>query len=174
MRCLRHVTALLSCLISIAAWSDATSTFTLPGDVGVAIVESVFDKEMFNIEKCSSGNSICRINGRFPYGVDIDFPKTYMKSITVSFQGASYALEVADMYNAWGNRPLVYPGAVRYFGGRCFDKRNCQFRGLFSDAAGSYVAEWLVVDAVAIRTVLTSSSDVVSLFKKNIDPPEFD
>ena len=53
-------------------------------------------------------------------------------------------------------------------------KKNCQFRGLFSDAAGSFVAEWLIVDGLAIRTVLTSNNDVVNLFKKNIDPPEFD
>lgn len=78
------------------------------------------------------------------------------------------------MYNAWGNRPVEYPGVVRYFGGKCFDKKNCQFRGLFSDAAGTFVAEWLIVDGHSTRTVLTSSSDVVVLFTENIDPADFD
>ena len=173
-----HVAILLGCLFSTSALADTTSTFTLPSDVDVTIVESVFDKEMFNVERCSSNGwgsgSICRINGRVPYGMDINVPKTYVKSITISYQGTSYALDVTDMYNAWGDRPLHYPGGVRYFGGKCFDKKHCQFRGLFSDAAGAFVAEWRIVDAVAIRTVLTFSDDVVNLFVKNIDPPEYD
>jgi len=169
-----HVATLLGCLFSSVVLADTTSTFNLPSGVEVTIVESIFQEEKFDVEGCSTKSSICRINGRFPYGVDLNLPKTYVRSITISFQGTSYALDVTDMYNAWGNRPLEYPGAVRYFGGKCFDKKNCQFRGLFSDAAGSFVAEWLVVDGLAIRTVLTSSNDVVNLFKKNIDPPEFD
>jgi hypothetical protein len=91
----------------------------------------------------------------------------------VSFQGKTYSLSSVGMYNAWGARPLEIRGAVRYFGGKCFDSRNCQFRGLFSDAAGSFVAEWRVVNGVSTRTVLTSSNDVVNLFIKHIDPPEF-
>ena len=169
-----HVAILLGCLFSTSALADTTSTFTLPSDVDVTIVESVFDKEMFNVERCPSSGSICRINGRFPYGMDINVPQTYVKSITISFQGTSYALDVTDMYNAWGDRPLQYPGGIRYFGGKCFDKKNCQFRGLFSDAAGAFVAEWWIVDEVAIRTVLTSSRDVVHLFVENIDPLEYD
>ena len=170
-----YVAILLGCLFSTSALADTTSTFTLPSDVDATIVESVFDKKMFNVEMCPSSGFICRINGRFPYGVDFNVPKTYVKSITISFQGAAYALDVTDMYNAWGDHPLeYYPGAGRYFGGKCFDKKNCQFRGLFSDAAGAFVAEWRIVDAVAIRTVLTLSDDVAHLFGENIDPPEYD
>ena len=47
---------------------------------------------------------------------------------------------------------------MRYFGDKCFDKKHCQFRELFFDAAGAFVAEWLIVDAVAIRSVLTGSN----------------
>lgn len=170
----KHVAVLLSLLFPSSVLADKTSTFALPSNVGVTIVESAFQEAKFDVEGCSTKSPMCRINGRIPYGVALGLPKTYVKSITISFQGASYALDVTDMYNAWGNRPLEYPGAVRYFGGRCFDKKNCQFRGLFSDAAGSFVGEWLIVDGVTIRAVLTSSNDVVSLFMKNIDPPEFD
>lgn len=78
------------------------------------------------------------------------------------------------MYNGWGSHPLEYKGVIRYFGGKCFDTKNCQFRGLFSDAAGTFVAEWRIVNELPIRTMLTNSDDVVNLFIKNIDPPEFD
>ena len=170
----KHMAALLSFLFSASVAADKASTFTLPSDVDVTIIESVFQVSKFDVEGCSTRSPICRINGRIPYGAAFGLPKTYVKSIMISFQGASYALDVKDMYNAWGNRPLEHNGAVRYFGGKCFDKKNCQFRGLFSDAAGSFVAEWLIVDELAIRTILTSSNDVVSLFMKNIDPPEID
>ena len=168
-----YIVALLSFLFCTSGFAETTSTFTLPSDVGVTIIEAGFREQKFDVEGCSEKSSTCRINGHIPFGVAFGLPKTYLKSITVSFQGASYTLDVTDMYNAWGNRPLEYPGGVRYFGGKCFDKKNCQFRGLFSDAAGSFVAEWLIVDGCATRTVLTGSNDVVNLFTKHIDPPEF-
>jgi hypothetical protein len=77
------------------------------------------------------------------------------------------------MYDAWGGRPLEYKGTIRYFGGKCSDQKNCQFRGIFSDGAGSFVAEWRIVGGVPTRTVLSGSDDIVHLFMKNIDPPEF-
>ncbi len=101
-------------------------------------------------------------------------PKSYVKRLKVAFGGASYDLDSSDMYDAWGDRPLQVAGKVRYLGGRCFDARNCQVRGLFSDGASSFVAEWRVVDGRTTRTVLTDSIDVVDLFIKSIDPPEVD
>jgi hypothetical protein len=154
--------------------TDTRSKFTLPSKVEVSIIEEPFYKKKFMVEGCSDKGSICRINGHIPFGVAFGVPKTYVKSIVITFHGKSSALDVSDMYNAWGNRPLEYSDKVRYFGGKCFDVNNCQIRGIFSDAAGSFVAEWLIVDGRAIRTVLTGSSDVVDLFIKHIDPPEFD
>lgn len=164
---------LLSFLFCTSGFAETTSTFTLPSDVGVTIIEASFREQKFDVKGCSEKSTTCRINGHIPFGVTFGLPKTYLKSIKVLFQNTSYTLDVKDMYNAWGNRPLKYPGGVRYFGGKCFDKKNCQFRGLFSDAGGSFVAEWLIVDGYATRTVLTGSNDVVDLFMKHIDPPEF-
>ena len=75
------------------------------------------------------------------------------------------------MYDAWGGRALEANG-VRYFGGSCVDELNCDLRGLFSDAAGAYVAEWQIVGGVVERTVLSDSSDVVAAFRQHIDPPK--
>jgi len=91
-----------------------------------------------------------------------------------TFAGRSYSLDVSQMYNAWGSRPLEYKGSVRYFGGSCENALNCTLRGLFSDAAGAYVAEWQIVNGVSERTILTWSADVVTEFMKHIDPPEYD
>jgi hypothetical protein len=100
-----------------------------------------------------------------PFGL----PSTYVKSITVTVKGRLYSLDVADMYNAWGSRPLEYKGVIRYFGGTCLDSENCRFRGVFSDAAGSFGAEWYIIKGLAIRTVISSSSDIIQLFAKHID-----
>lgn len=174
MKWIVTVFAVICVVISANTLADTSAMLTLPSGVRVKIVESAFQKSLFNISGCVEAGKICRINGHIPFGSDFGIPKTYVKSITVSYQGKSYSLDVSDMYDAWGARPLEVKGAVRYFGGKCFDTKNCQLRGLFSDAAGSFVAEWQIVGGLPFRTVLTSSNDVVHLFMKNIDPPEFE
>ena len=84
---------------------------------------------------------------------------------------AEYSLDVSGMYNVWNGRPLEVKGMIRYFGGSCWNSRNCRFRGLFSDAGGAFVAEWAITDGKEVRTVLSDSPDVIELFRKNIDPP---
>lgn len=154
--------------------ADTQSTFTLPSGVKVKIAEAPFDPRLFKVVGCTDTSPTCLINGRVPFGTASALPKTYVKSISVSFQNHSYPLDVSDMYDAWGRRPLKHGGIVRYFGGKCSDEKNCQFRGLFSDAAGAFVAEWQIVDGLPIRSVLSGSQDIVHLFMEHIDPPEFD
>lgn len=175
MRRAATILAVSSVLVSVNAPADTDAVFTLPSGVQVRIVEANFQKALFRISGCGDKDQVCRINGRLPTGVAFGLPKTYVKSITISYQGQSYPLDVSDMYNAWGARPLENNKAkIRYFGGKCFDAKNCQLRGLFSDGGGTFVAEWRIVDGLSIRTVLTGSNDVVNLFMQHIDPPEFD
>jgi hypothetical protein len=171
---MKTLIAVICIFASSSALADTVAGFTLPSGVNVKITEAKFKKTLFKISGCTEGSKICRINGRTPFGNDIDLPKTYVKSISVSYQSQSYSLDASDMYNAWGERPLEYKGTVRYFGGKCSDTKNCRFRGLFSDGAGSFVAEWQIVNGVPIRTVLSDSNDIVNLFMQHIDPPEFD
>ena len=49
-----------------------------------------------------------------------------------------------------------------------------QFRGLFSDAAGTFVAEWKIVNGSAARTVLTNSDDVVGVIMAGLDQSNSD
>jgi hypothetical protein len=163
----------LTLFATVAMATDKTSSFTLPSGVKVTIIEAPFQKTSFKIEGCSDKDSMCRINDDLPYSSALGLPKTYVKSITVSYKGQSYSLDASDMYDAWGKRPLEYPGSIRYFGGQCIDDKHCQFRGLFSDGSSSFCAEWVVGDGISKRTVLTGSTDVMDLFRKNIDPPGY-
>lgn len=164
--------SILSC--TTPAVADSSTALTLPSGVEVRIVEAPFVKSNFKIDGCSEAEASCRINGHAPFGTDDDLPKTYVKSISITFQKKTYVLDVSDMYDAWGSRPLEHKGVTRYFGGQCSDANNCQVRGLFSDAAGSFVAEWQVINGLPVRTILTSSTDVVNLFQDHIDPPTFE
>jgi hypothetical protein len=170
---MKTVIALTLAAISTLALADTEAAFTLPSGVNIKIVEAPFDKKSFNVSGCTDTGDVCLINGRIPLGAASSLPKTYVKSIEVSYRKQSYLLDVSDMYDAWGGRPLEYKGTIRYFGGKCSDQKNCQFRGIFSDGAGSFVAEWRIVGGVPTRTVLSGSDDIVHLFMKNIDPPEF-
>jgi hypothetical protein len=148
--------------------------FTLPSGVVVAITEAPFARPKFRVSGCTDEGAACFINGHVPFGRASRLPRTYVERIAVSFGGSTYILDSSDMYDAWGERPLEHAGKVRYFGGRCTDSKNCQVRGLFSDGAASFVAEWRVVNGRATRTVLTDSTDVVDLFMRHIDPPVFE
>jgi len=159
--------------VSSFTFADTEARFNLPSGVNVRITEALFSKEHAKISGCADTGGTCLINGRVPWGAAFMLPKTFVRAISVSFQSKTYSLDASDMYNAWGERPLEHVGVVRYFGGKCFDAKNCQFRGLFSDGAATFVAEWRVVDGTSTRTVLSGSDDIVQLFRHNIDPPEF-
>jgi hypothetical protein len=160
-----------SCAAVFSVNAHAASVFTLPSGVRVEIIESPFQKGSIELADCGKPGKACRINGHLAFGVAFGLPKTYVKSISVSFKGQSYALDSSDMFNAWGSRPLAASGVVRYFGGQCSDAKNCEFRGIFSDGAGTFVAEWRIVDGIPMRDLLTDSSDIIDLFMHNIDPP---
>lgn len=164
-----------SLLCSAKAFADTNSKFILPSGVEVSIVEAPFGDGHFRVEGCFANSSFCRINERIPFfGVGSGLPKTYVKAISVSFNGRKYFLDASDMYDAWGGRPLQYTSKIRYFGGKCVDDKNCSFRGLFGDASGSFAAEWAIVDGLASRTVLSSSGDLTDFFMKHIDPPDYE
>lgn len=164
---------LLSTILVFETNVAFAAKFTLQSGPQIEIVEEPFNNT-FKVLGCSDKDKTCLINGHIPFGSDATLPKTFVKRIGITYRGQSYSLDVSDMYNAWGSRPLEVKGVVRYFGGKCFDAKNCQFRGIFSDGAGSFVAEWKIINGIPLRTVLTNSSDIMNLFLHHIDPPEFE
>jgi len=112
-------------------------------------------------------------NGNIVFG-SVSSPKTYLSKIIFSVKNKEYKLESKYMYNAWGRRPLEIAGVIKYFDAHCYNSENCTIRGIFSDAAGSFVAEWKVINGKAIRTVITNSGDIVNNFIKDISPPVYE
>jgi len=112
-------------------------------------------------------------NGNLIFGATRT-PKTYVNKIIFNVNNKTYNLENKYMYNAWGNRPLEVKNVIKYFGAHCYDNKNCTIRGIFSDAAGSFVAEWKIINGKSFRTIITDSNDILGMFKNNISPPVFD
>jgi hypothetical protein len=144
-----------------------TYNFELPSKVQITIVEAPYNKRPASA--CPSFKAKME-NDDF-------MPKTYVKSIRAIYKGETINFDVTCMVDAWNGRPLQHDGLIRYFGGWCQvqeKKPYCGFRGIFSDASESFVAEWYANGNVAKRTVFTSSSDVIRLFMQNIEPPEYE
>ena len=159
-------------LVSCSVFGEEKS-YDLGNSLSIHIEEKAFVIDEWEIKYCPNSKVVCLINGSSPYGVDGTTPKTYLSKLTAIINGKKFVLDSSNMFNAWGTRPLEYPGAVKYFAGICQSKNWCTLRGLFSDAAGSFVAEWQIRQGIPERTIITTSKDVVSLFIKNIEPPVY-
>ena len=168
------VIAITILLLSTSVFADGVKVFVLKDGIKISILEVPFDPSSHIVENCDKSQIPCLIDGHFPYGTAFDMPRSQLEELTLSIGNASYKLDTTGMYNAWGKRPLEYKGSIRYLGAHCYNERSCTLRGVFSDAAGSYVAEWKIINGKPHRTVLSSSEDIMYLFMKNIDPPFYE
>lgn len=160
-------------ILSTTALAADVKEFDLGNGVTVKLKEEKFIPENHIIENCNNSNIPCLIDRIHPFGTASNMPKTYLKYLSLSKAGKTYKLNTNGMYNAWGNRPLEFKGIIKYLGAHCYDESNCTLRGLFSDAAGSFVAEWVILNGVPYRTVISSSDDIKQLFIKYIEPPHY-
>jgi len=167
------IVSILACGGRAAGGDGSPLTLELGGNRTVMITERSFDAWQAKVENCREGSGICRINGGIPFGVGAGIPKTVLAKLSLTVEGRTYDLDVSNMYNALGRRP---DGAAvsRHMAAACYDRENCVVRGIFSDAASAYVAEWAVVDGRTSRTMLTGSRDVVDLFQRHLEPPGFE
>ena len=91
------------------------------------------------------------INGRPIFGTDGDLPKFTLINATLTIGENEYDLQVDDMYNPWfGNGLNDTLFKIKTEGNRY------RLMGIFSDGAGSYEAEWLIIGKSSIRTILTN------------------
>ncbi len=153
-------------LASASVFADSIASFNLASGHKVTIVEAPFAESKLKY----SEKAPCLVDGHIPFGTDCSVPTTFVKSISVEVQGRALRLDASHMFNAWGTRHLTtYEGKpVTYFVGACPSKEVCVFRGLFSDGAGTFVAEWKVFQGATTRTVISSDEELISLFMKSM------
>ncbi|OUS26978.1 hypothetical protein A9Q99_17375 [Gammaproteobacteria bacterium 45_16_T64] len=164
---------LANCAISNQAISqEDIHTFSFKGGISVSLSEIQYSQS--DIAACINDKTVCRTNGDIVFGSDNENPTSYLNAMSISVDGKTYNLDTSNMYNAWQGKPKEIDGVIKYLHASCFNSNNCTVRGLFSDAAGSYIAEWKVINSLPYRTVLTSSGDLVRTFIKNIHPPIYE
>ena len=164
---------ILFCVLSSCAVSQENiTTYSFDSGVSVTLTETVYSKSQ--LVECEKNNSTCRTNGDVVFGSVNQKPTSYLKQIYINIDDKIYDLDTSYMYNAWAGKPKEVEGVIQYLYASCFDKNNCIVRGLFSDAAGSYIGEWKITNTQPYRTVLTSSNDLVKVFIKDINPPKYE
>jgi len=90
------------------------------------------------------------------FGTDGDVPHTKLEKLILLEGTRKAPLEVSFMYDPWFEQIDVNRFRIRSIG-----PRSRILTGSFSDAAGSYAAEWLIVDSIGVRTLLSNEPSVV-------------
>lgn len=90
------------------------------------------------------------------FGTDGAVPHTKLEKLILLEGTRKTPLDVSCMYDPWFEQIDVHQFRIRSIG-----PRSRILTGSFSDAAGSYAAEWLIVDWIGVRTLLSNEPSVV-------------
>ncbi len=127
-------------------------SFTIPLGKGMSLHMTVaqFSDKKHKITKCQilEWSGICLVDDKPVFGTDWDLPRNQLVKATFKIGTNKISLDVSCMYNPWFDKPNPKDFKVtKAEGGHVIT-------GHFSDGAGSYEAEWLVIQNSSIRTHL--------------------
>jgi hypothetical protein len=140
----------MTILTSIKSWGQVDKVkIDINDSTHLAMERMEFDKTGKEIEYYDNKFPFS-INGHPIFGTDGDLPKYTLTKATLTIGNKKYDLQVDNMYNPWfGDRPRdEFYKIIK-------DGTETKLTGLFSDGAGSYGAEWLIIGKSSIRTILT-------------------
>jgi hypothetical protein len=138
---------------SSAARAQEQITFTLQHGVSVRFTTAPFEESAHKVVRCKvlDWSGVCLIDGRPAFGTDWELPKTSVQSGMVTVGKRDVALDVSCMYN-----PMLSESSKRLFRVRQVEG-GYVLSGYFSDGAGGYRAEWLIVADGSVRTALRNA-----------------
>ncbi len=147
---------LMAFLFFIAPFStiadEARESFTISLGDGITLnlTATQFNDKNHKITECKINDrpSVCLIDGKPVFGTDLDLPRNQLIKATIKIDKNTINLDATCMYNPWFGKPNVKNFTQKKaFGGYLVS-------GYFSDGAGSYEAEWFVIENSAVRTRL--------------------
>lgn len=109
------------------------------------------------------------INDRPIFGTDGELPKFVLTKATLVLNGTAIALPTAGMYEPWSGTEATGQLNPDFFH-LVKDGPAYKLQAVFSDGAGSYVAEWRIAGQSATRTVLSADEAVVIGFLQHPKP----
>lgn len=127
-------------------------TLELGHGLTLRMTASPFDPGQHSIERCrhEDWSGVCLIDGKPVFGTDGEMPRWRLDKATVDLAGRKIDLDTSCMYNPWAARPekgsySASPVEVGFL-----------VTGSFSDGAGAYYAQWLIVNGGSVRTVISN------------------
>ena len=163
---------ILLILISLTNQANAQNKKESSPDLKKAIIDfsnkqklylfsSIFDTIEHKVKRCKivDWSGICLIDGKPIFGTDWDLPISQLDSAYIDNNGIKIKLDVSCMFNPWfGEKPEK----------NNFTIEDCEagffLNGYFSGSAGSYVAQWKIIDNVSIRTIIASDEELINKF----------
>jgi hypothetical protein len=148
--------AIVAALIVTSGQSrSATNTYTIPlkNEMSLELTADPFDPAKHRVTECdlSGFKGICLIDDKPVFGTDWTLPRSQLLKASVKIGTDLIDLDVSSMYNPWFEKPDPRDfNAESVYGGY-------RIRGFFSDAAGSYHAEWFIVQGKSVRTMLANA-----------------
>jgi hypothetical protein len=132
-------------------------------DIAVVKLNDTINLEMYRIPFDSTGkhfelnnNLLLSINGASLFGTDGDYPKYQLSKAVLHIGHRTYQLQVDNMYNPWfGEIPFEKSFKLK------IDGSYIKIKGIFSDGAGSYGAEWTISGLSSIRTILSNDEQIM-------------
>lgn len=115
-----------------------------------------FEKNKHKITYCQLSKdwlAVCLIDGKPVIGTDWEIPKSQLAKATVNINGKTVELDVSCMFDPWSiQADSAYFWITKVEGGYIV-------HGGFSDGAGAYEAEWLVIKNSSVRIKLLKSEE---------------
>jgi hypothetical protein len=123
----------------------------------IAKIEA-FDPSKHIYDTCDTGlgwKSICLIDNNVWFGSDVgmELPKNQLINLTLFLNGHKFGLDVSGMYNPnWKNE--IRKDQFK------FEKAEIghNLTGFFSDGAGAYSVNWLIINGNSLRTRISQGN----------------
>jgi len=146
--------------LSVAAHTETQTTFVFSPNLSLHLHASAFDATKHQVRRCKvlDWEGVCLIDGRPVIGTDWEVPKSVLDHLELEVDGRRVPLDVSSLYNPWVGSPSQKFFCVSSVEG------GWVVRGLFSDGAGGYGAEWLVIDGSSLRTRISMDESFMEQF----------
>lgn len=128
----------------------------LTSDIRLKMKRSEFHPENHKVTKC--GDVYCLIDGDIFFGSFFFMPKYKLESAELIYSGRTVNLDVSGLYEPWyGEHSSDNRGYTlsKITGGH-------ELVACFSDASGSYVVAWQVKQNSSVRTLISTSENVIA------------
>jgi hypothetical protein len=152
----RIITALAFCFclflvgVALASENPHEATIKLSNNAVLKMKLKSFTPTQHKITTCKvlDWTGTCLVDGKPIFGTDWETPTSQLVEAVVLLGGRTIKLDVSSMFNPWTGEARKKDFRITEVEG------GLVIHGEFSDGAGSYVAEWLIVDGSSVRTKL--------------------